>query len=71
LSFTRSQAAPELQVKLYKFCDFCNNFSKKWSTSIAIFSKKKKIFDFSGRFSESSNNRFHQLAIGFPQSYCF
>jgi hypothetical protein len=24
-----SQAAPELQVKLHKFCDFCNDFCKK------------------------------------------
>jgi hypothetical protein len=56
LSFTRSQAAPALQVKLHKFCDLCNDFCKKRSTSIMIFSKKEKDISFSGRFSESWND---------------
>jgi hypothetical protein len=29
LSFTRSQAVTELQVKLHNFCSFCNDFGKK------------------------------------------
>jgi hypothetical protein len=55
LSFTRSQAAPELQVIKLSFISFVI-FVKNRKLQSRFSQRRKKIFDFSGRFSESLND---------------
>jgi hypothetical protein len=50
--------APESQTKLQKFRDFSSNFAKNTELQLQFSQRRNKIFDFSGRFSESSNNCF-------------
>jgi hypothetical protein len=48
--------APESQTKRYKFRDFSSNFAKNTQLQLRFSQRRNKLFDFSGRFSESSNN---------------
>jgi hypothetical protein len=48
--------APESQTKRYKFRDFSSNFAKNTQLQLRFSQRRNKIFDFSGRFSESSND---------------
>jgi hypothetical protein len=46
--------APDFQIKLHKFRDFSKKFFAK-VTQLQL-RRRKKLFDFFGRFSESSND---------------
>jgi hypothetical protein len=48
--------APKSQTKRYKFRDFPSNFAKNAQFQLRFSQRRNKIFDFSGRFSESSND---------------
>jgi hypothetical protein len=47
---------PKSQSKLHKFRDFSQNFAKNIQFQLRFSQRRKNIFDFSGRFSESSND---------------
>ena len=56
LSFIWSQIFQKLQTRICRFRDFRNNFAKNAKIWVRFSQRPKKIFDFSGRFSESSND---------------
>jgi hypothetical protein len=58
--------APESLTKLHKFRDFSSNFAKNTQLQLRFSQRKKKIFDCSGRFSESSNN---YLSLGLQPEF--